>query len=150
MIIGIAIPSLIVLIGSIFTYEYLNNVKDRQEFVEIADDIKEDVLEIRRNEKNFFLYRNAEHRDNVYNAIFLLKNTISSISREIIEDIGQEDFSVLNESVQTYTDYIDELYKSYQEETEVTEKVREEGRKLEDSVPWQRERTRRGLRQALF
>ncbi len=134
MIIGIAIPSLIVLVGSIFTYEYLNDVKDRQEFVEIADDIKEDVLEIRRNEKNFFLYRNAEHRDNVYNAIFILKNTISSISQEIIEDIGQEDFSVLNESVQTYTDYIDELYESYREETKVTERVREEGRKLEDSV----------------
>ncbi len=134
MIIGIAIPSLIVLIGSIFTYEYLNDVKDRQEFVEIADDIKEDVLELRRNEKNFFHYKNAEHRDNVYNAILLLENTIKSISREIIEDIGQEDFSMLNKSVQTYTNYIDELYESYQDEIEVTEKVREEGRKLEDSV----------------
>lgn len=53
--IGISIPSFIALIGGILTYEYINDVKKRQELVLIADDLKEHVLEVRRNEKISFI-----------------------------------------------------------------------------------------------
>ena len=53
MIIGVSIPSLIALIGGLLTYGYINDVKKRHGFVQIADDLKEGVLEVRRNEKNF-------------------------------------------------------------------------------------------------
>jgi signal transduction histidine kinase len=131
IIIGISIPSFIAILGGVLTYGYLNNVKDRQGFVQIADDLKEEILEIRQNEKNFLLHKNSEYYEYFHDAIFALNNSINNISPKIIVEIGKEDFSLLRESIQVYSGLIDDLYKSYQQETNIVEKVREEGRKLE-------------------
>src|SRR3989338_8022868 len=131
IIIGISIPSFIAILGGVLTYGYLNNVKDRQGFVQIADDLKEEILEIRQNEKNFLLHKDSEYYEYFHDAIFALNNSINNISPKIIVEIGKEDFSLLRESIQVYSCFIDDLYKSYQQETNIVEKVREEGRKLE-------------------
>ena len=131
MIIGISIPSFIALTGSLLTYEYLNDVENRQGFVQIADDLKEHVLEVRRNEKNFLLHKDAEYYKYFHDAISVLNSSINSISPTTVVEIGKEDFSLLRESIQTYSNLTDNLYKNYTRETDVIEKVREEGRKLE-------------------
>ncbi len=134
MIIGISIPSFIALTGSLLTYEYLNDVEKRQGFVQIADDLKEEVLEVRRNEKNFLLHKDAEYYKYFHDAISALNSSINSISPTTVVEIGKEDFSLLRESIQTYSNLTDNLYKNYTRETDVIEKVREEGRKLESFV----------------
>ncbi len=134
MIIGISIPSLIALFGGLLTYGYINNIKNRQGFVQIADDLKEQVLEVRRNEKNFLHYKDAEYYRYFSGAISALNNSISSISPTTVVEIGKEDFSLLGKSLQTYSGLTDALYKDYQQETVVVEEVREEGRKLETFV----------------
>ncbi len=131
MIIGISIPSFIALLGGLLTYGYINDVKDRQGFVQIADDLKEQVLDVRRNEKNFIHYKNAETFNNLHNTISILTHSIDSIPPEIVETIGKDYFPPLRKSVQTYTGLIDNLNNNFQQEIEVTEKVREKGRKLE-------------------
>ena len=134
MIIGIAIPSFIVLIGGLLTYGYINNVQQRQAYVQIADDISNHVLEVRRNEKNFFHFKDARYLDNLHNAISVLNNSINNISLQAIEEIGKEDFSLIQDSIRKYPDLINKLYENYQQETKVTEKVRAEGRKLDAFV----------------
>jgi two-component system NtrC family sensor kinase len=134
MIIGIAIPSLIAVLGGFLAYIYINNVTNRQSFVEIADDLRESAFEIRRNEKNFLHYKNAEHLKNLNDAISVFTNSIRNISSGTVEEIGKKDFSVLDETINTYSNLMNDLYKSYQLEDEVVEKVRTEGRKLEDFV----------------
>ncbi len=134
MIIGISIPSFIALTGGLLSYNYLNDVENRQGFVQIADDMKEQVLEVRRNEKNFLLHKDAEYYKYFHDAISVLNSSINSISPTTIVEIGKDDFSLLSESLQTYSSLIDDLYKDYQQETDVVEKVREEGRKLETFV----------------
>ena len=134
MIIGIAIPSFIVLIGGLLTYGYISNVQKRQGYVQIADDINNHVLEVRRNEKNFFHFKNARYLDNLHKAISVLDNSINNISLQAIEEIGKEDFSLMQESVRKYPDLVNKLYENYRQETKVTEKVRTEGRKLEGFV----------------
>ena len=131
IIIGISIPSFIALLGSFLTYGYINNVKNRQGFVQIADDLKEQILEVRRNEKKYFHYKNAEYHGHLYDAISSLANSIKSISPETVEEIGKDKFSQLNKSIQTYSTLLNDLYGNYQQEIEVTGKVRAEGRKLE-------------------
>ncbi len=134
MIIGISIPSFIALLGSLLTYGYINDVKNRQGFVQVADDLKEQVLEVRRNEKNFLLHKDAEYYKYFHDAISVLNSSINSISPTTVVEIGKDDFSLFSESLQTYSSLIDDLYKYYQQETDVIEKVREEGRKLESFV----------------
>lgn len=131
MIIGISIPSLIAVIGSLLTYGYITDVKKRHGYVQIADDIKEDVLEVRRNEKNFFHFKDEQYYNHLNSALLTLNSFINSIPAETVQTIGKEDFSLLNKSVQTYSASVDNLYKNYLQETEVVERVRIEGRKLE-------------------
>ncbi len=131
MIIGISIPSFIVIVGGIFTYGYINDVKDRHGFVQIADDLKEHALEVRRNEKNFLLHKTAEHYENLKEASSAFNNSVNSVSPEIIEETGKEDFPKLRDSIRTYSNLADGLYKNYRQEAVVIEKVREEGRKME-------------------
>ncbi|MBI5408309.1 MAG: HAMP domain-containing protein [Nitrospirae bacterium] len=134
MIIGISIPSLIVIFGGLLSYEYLNDVKKRQEFVQLADKLTQQVLEVRRNEKNFLLHKDAAYYKFFQDAADAAGNSANNISPEIVEEIGKEDFLQLRRSIQTYSGLIYELYVNYQKETDVVEKVREEGRKLETFV----------------
>ena len=131
MIIGISIPSFIALLGVVLTYGYINNVKNRHGYVQVADDLKEEVLEVRRTEKNFFHYKDSEYLENLFHAISVLDNSIKNIPLGTIEEIGKGDFSLLNESLKTYSELIDGLYKNYLREAEIIEVVRAEGRKLE-------------------
>ena len=134
MIIGISIPSFIAVLGGVLTYGYINDVKNRQGIVQIADDLKENVLEIRRNEKNFLHYKATEYLKYLHDALSAFTASINRIPPKTAEDIGKEDFSLLNNSVQTYTKLIDTLFENYQKEIKVTENVRAEGRKLETFV----------------
>lgn len=131
MILGIAIPSLIALLGGLLAYGYIADVKNRQGFVIIADDMKEYVLEIRRNEKNLLLHKDVEYFKYCVDSISALKNYLSNISPQSTAEIGEGIFSELRNSIQTYSDTINKLYLQLQIETDVVEKVREEGRKLE-------------------
>ncbi len=134
MIIGIAIPSLIVLAGSLLTYEYIKNVRDRQSYVQIADDLKGHVLEVRRNEKNFLLHKGEEYYRYCQDAANTLTDLLDNISPEIVREIGKEDFLLLKQSAQTYSRLIYDLYLHYQREAGVVEKVRAEGRELETLI----------------
>jgi signal transduction histidine kinase/CHASE3 domain sensor protein len=133
MIIGISIPSLFTLIGGILTYSYISDVKIRHGYVQIADDLKEQVLEIRRNEKNFLLHKDVEYYRYFQDAISGLNKSVNAISPPTVVEIGK-DLSLLRGSVPAYLGFADDLFEYYQQEINVVEKVREEGRKLEAFV----------------
>ncbi len=134
MIIGISIPSFIAMFGVALSYEYINKVKNRQGFVQIADDLREKVLEIRRNEKNFLLHKTDKYYKYCQDAINTFNNSVNSISSEIVVQIGKEEFSLLRNSTQAYSSLTYTLLRNYQQETAIIEHVREEGRKLESFV----------------
>ncbi|MBI4844347.1 MAG: HAMP domain-containing protein [Nitrospirae bacterium] len=131
MIIGIAIPSFIAILGGVLTYVYIKDVKKRQGFVLIADDLKEQVLEVRRNEKNFVHYKNKEHFDILNTEIGQLEKNLSTISEKTINEIGEENFSRFRKTILEYFNLSNALFENYQNESISTEKVREEGRELE-------------------
>src|SRR4030067_3774216 len=113
MIIGISVPSFIAILGGLLSYGYINDVKNRHGFVQIADDIKEHVLEVRRNEKIFLHYKNTEYFNNLTAAIIVLNNLIDSTSEKTVKEIGREDFSLLRKSIQAYSSLVDKLLKNY-------------------------------------
>jgi signal transduction histidine kinase len=134
MIIGISIPSLIAMVGVVLSYQYVNKVKNIQGFVQITDDLREKVLEIRRNEKNFLIHKTDEYYTYCKDAITPFNNSVNSISSEIVVQIGKEEFSLLRNSTQAYSSLTYTLLGNYQQEAIIIEHVREEGRKLESYV----------------
>jgi signal transduction histidine kinase len=134
MIIGISIPSFIAILGGLLTYGYIADIKSRQAFVQVADDLKELVLEVRRNEKNFLNYKDEEHHGRLRNALFALTSSISNISPATVREMGEDKFSSFNSSVVTYSAIADKLNETFQKEREITREVKAEGEKLENIV----------------
>lgn len=134
MIIGISIPSLIVILGGLMSYRYISNVKSRESYVQIADDLRERFLEVRRNEKNFLLHKTQEYYQYCQDAVLVFGNSVNRISDEIVIQIGKEEFSTLRDSLQSYSGLTTSLLESYQQESDIVEHVREEGRKIESFV----------------
>jgi signal transduction histidine kinase len=134
MIIGISIPSLFAVLGAILTYGYINDVKHRQFFVQVADDMKENVLEIRRNEKNFLNFKDIDNIETLNKAISSFSGLTGNISIQTADQIGIEKIHTLKDSTQKYSELVDELGASFQKEKKIIERVRKEGRKLENIV----------------
>ncbi len=134
MIIGISIPSLIAIGGSILTYGYINDVKSRQGLVRIADDLKERVFEVRRNEKNFLHYQDSGHHESLRHAITALAGSVNEISQESAEEIGTGGVSLVDELLRKYSGLADELDKNFRIESDITGTVGAEGKKLETLV----------------
>lgn len=132
--ISIFIPSIIALVGGGLTYRYIYEVNKRQGFVQIADDFREHALEVRRNEKNFFHYKNPGHFDNLSGAVMVISSSIENTPQKTIEEIGKEEFFLLGSSLKKYLVILKALHESYLQESEVVEEVREKGRKLESFV----------------
>lgn len=134
MIIGITIPSLIAVLGALLTYGYINDVKERQSFVQIADDMKENVLEIRRNEKNFLHFKNIDHLEDLKIAINSFSYLTGEISLKTADKIGIDEITVLKEATQKYSALAEELGAGFQKEARLTGEVRKEGKQLENTV----------------
>ncbi len=132
--IGVTIPSLIAFAGSFITYGYISNTIERQRFVQIADDLKEDILEVRRNEKNFLHFKDQTQMQNVLNAVANLSGTIDAISDDSAGEIGKNNISSLRRQISDYNKTLHRLFSSYQSESRVVKKVRSAGRKLETII----------------
>ncbi|MEW6601843.1 MAG: ATP-binding protein [Nitrospirota bacterium] len=134
MIIGITIPSLIAVLGGILTYGYMNDIKSRQGSMRIADSFKENVLEIRRNERNFLHYRDTDHHKRLLNAVNTLTRSVNNIPPGTSEKIAQRGFPVLTRVRVSYEAIANKLHENFLKETEAAETVRKEGDKLEALV----------------
>lgn len=134
MIIGITIPSLIAVLGGILTYGYMTDIKNRQGSMRIADGLKENVLEIRRNERNFLNYRDVEHQQALLNSINTLNRSLNNISPGTSEKIARRGFPLLSKTREQYADRTNKLHENFLIEKEIVEKVRKEGDKLETLV----------------
>ena len=86
MIIGIAIPSFIALIGCLVSFGYINNVQKRQGYEQIANGIRNHVLEVRRKEKIFLNFKNTKHLDNLHNTISSLNRSTNDVSPSIVKE----------------------------------------------------------------
>jgi len=132
MVIGIAIPSIIALIGGILTYRYIKDIENRQNYVEMADDFKEKVLEVRRNEKTFLHFKNSLTLNQLHNEILSLRNLTRKVSQQSAAELGDQDYPNLTQNIETYPELVNILYQYYQQESSVVDQVRAEGRKLEE------------------
>ena len=64
------------------SYHYLRQIETKQRFVEIADDLSNTILEIRRYEKNYLLYGSAEDLQENRRYIQLGLETLEKIARK--------------------------------------------------------------------
>jgi len=134
VIIGFALCMLVIgLVGGI-SYHYLVEIERKQHFVEVADDISNIILEIRRYEKNYLLYGSEEDLQENRRYIAQGMELLAKITPEIQSFKGAPLMSSLDQQLLAYRQLMDELAgngrSANADPAQMEERLRERGKLL--------------------
>ncbi len=121
----------IILIG-FFAFENLSLVLTKLRFVEIADDLNASFLEMRIQDKNYFLYRDRKALPAIEEKIGDATNTIDAVRDDIIRAIGATDLRTLETYLKTYAAVVEEARAGSPDDRDLEERLRSEGKKLRE------------------
>jgi len=130
--VGVGLTACILAIGLIgwLSYHYLRQIEAKQRFVEIADDLSNTILEIRRYEKNYLLYGHAEDLEENRRFIKLGLETLEKIAPEAQTLKIAPQFPLFQREFRAYGRLMEELPKSAESRARVEEQLRERGKIL--------------------
>jgi two-component system, NtrC family, sensor kinase len=137
VILGLSLCVLVIgAVGGI-SYRYLREVERKQHIVEIADDLSNVVLEIRRYEKNYLLYGAAEDLQENRRYIEQGMEVLNKISPEMKNLKGASLLNHLGEELLGYSRLMEEMPTADRHggppgEAQISEQMREHGKTLVD------------------
>ncbi len=109
----------------------LSSIRFKLFLIETADDITNNLLEIRRYEKNFLLYNQDSDYMTVKKYLEILKNNIHAFRSEVIEHIGVDSYQKMKEDIKEYENIFDRVYKNLKKQTDLITEIRTKGREIE-------------------
>ncbi len=121
----------IILVG-FFAFENLNLVLTKLRFVEIADDLNASFLEMRIQDKNYFLYRDRNALPAIQEKIGEAADTINAVRDDILRAIGETDLKNLEEHLNAYAVAVQEARWGSPDDKELEANLRSEGKKLRE------------------
>lgn len=149
VIVGLTVSMIV--IGSIggMSFRYLRGIERKQHLVEVADDLSNIILEIRRYEKNFLLYGSAEDLEENRRYVRQGIEILSKVSPEVSDFKAAPQFSRIEKEFSDYRNLMEQLAERWRPGSipagaQVEEQLRERGKMLVDLsqglVAFERER----------
>jgi signal transduction histidine kinase len=125
---------LMVTIGGL-SYRYLREIERKQHLVEVADDLSNIILEMRRYEKNFLLYGSEEDLNENRSFIQQGKDLLSKISPEMQEFEGAPMLNELESEIRGYSSLIERMVEEKEHgarspNPQIEEELRDRGKSL--------------------
>lgn len=136
--VGMAICVLFVGVTGTISYRHLYKIERKQHIVEIADDLSNIILEIRRYEKNYLLYGADEDLKENREYIHKGMRTAEKIAPELMHLKGSSEIERLYKKFVAYSRLMDEMAveMAHKEKSadlkKIEEQLREEGKQLVD------------------
>lgn len=118
----------------LFVYIQIDQIKARQILVEIADDIKEELLELRRNEKNYIIRRDPVYLENIDTISKQLEDNLTSVKPHLLTTFNKDEYEILLGAVNSYDTLINEFGINYHTTAALTEDLRKIGRAIEKKI----------------
>ncbi len=134
LLFAFAIYVLLAAIIGFVAYKDLSTITNRLQLVQVADDITNTLLEIRRHEKNYLLFRDKDHIDLLSSFLANLKQNIDGIQREIILDIGNAKYMELKNSIGSYEKKINEIVEIHRAQSDLARMVVAAGQRLQKEL----------------
>jgi len=137
VIVGLSILlALMVAIGGL-SYRYLREIEQKQHLVEVADDLSNIILEMRRYEKNLLLYGSEEDLRENRRFIQEGKDLLSRISPEMKEFEGAPLLNRLESEIDDYRVLIERMVEkgkleAHPDKLQIEEELRDSGKSLVD------------------
>ncbi|MDP2156753.1 MAG: ATP-binding protein [Nitrospirota bacterium] len=134
LLFAFAIYVLLAAIIGFVAYKDLSTITNRLQLVQVADDITNTLLEIRRHEKNYLLFRDKDHIDLLNSFLANLKQNIDGIQREIILDIGNANYMEMKTSISSYEKRINEIVEIHRAQSDLARMVVAAGQRLQKEL----------------
>jgi signal transduction histidine kinase len=122
---------LLAVILGFFAYKELRTISTRLVLVETADDITNTILEVRRYEKNFLLFKDHASFAELEKYLDILKKNIDEIGSEIVAEIGSENAAMMKTAINEYERLVRGLADNFTTQQEQENLVRIRGRAAE-------------------
>lgn len=107
--VGFALSMIAVLLVSIVGYRNLVRIERKMRFVESAQELHYDLLEVRRYEKNFLLYGLREDQQAAIDYLDLSKEFFAKVQPDVKGLKGALQFEKLQQGMESYRQLLDEL-----------------------------------------
>jgi len=125
---------LLAVILGFFAYKDLRTISTKLVLVETADDITNTILEVRRYEKNFLLFKDSENLAELQKYLGVLKNSIAAIQTEIVLEIGSDNYTMMKAAIAEYERLVTTIAENYTTQEEQEALVRKRGQQTELAV----------------
>ena len=110
-------------------YKELRTITTSLALIERTDDLTNLLLEMRRYEKNYLLYRDKENLQELKRYIAEFSRNAENIRGEIVTHIGADKLHLMNKDIRDYNELVEALAVS--ETNEVVESMRQKARDLQ-------------------
>lgn len=134
LFLGFSLYILLALILGFFAYKELRMIGTRLTLVETADDITNTILEVRRYEKNFLLFKDEQSREELRKYLGELKRSIDAMQAEIVTEIGGNNYEMMKSAIADYERLITVLADGFTAQRELEARARVAGRKAEQAL----------------
>jgi signal transduction histidine kinase len=134
LFLGFGLYILLAVILGFFAYKELRMISTRLVLVETADDLTNTILEVRRYEKNFLLFKDSESLAELQKYLVTLKNSIAAIQTEIVLEIGSDNYRMMKSAIAEYERLITAIAENFTAQEELEALVRKRGRETERAV----------------
>jgi signal transduction histidine kinase len=134
LLLGFGLNFALMAVLGLLAYKEFRAIGTRLTLVEVADDLTNTILEVRRYEKNFLLYHDRDNLDELKKFLLLLTGNIGHIESEIISEIGEQNHGMMKKAIADYESLIGVIADNFTAQRELTEIVRQKGRLAEGAL----------------
>jgi signal transduction histidine kinase len=134
LLLGFGLYILLAVVLGFFAYKELRTISFRLLLVETADDITNTILEVRRYEKNFLLYKDETNFKEMKQYLAQLSEDIGDIEEEIIAELGRSSYESLRTDIGEFDRLIGGIAETFTEQIKQEDHVRISGRDMERTL----------------
>ena len=134
LLLGFGLYIVLAVILGFFTYRALKSISTSLVLVETADDITNSMLEVRRYEKNFLLYKDPHDLQELKKFLDMLQKAIDNIRAEIITEIQEHNYTAMKQAISGYEQLIDRLAQNFASQGQLVSRVINVGRNIESRM----------------
>ncbi|MEK6745212.1 MAG: ATP-binding protein [Nitrospirota bacterium] len=109
LFLGFGLYLALAVVFGILAYKDLGTIGTHLRHLETSDDITNSLLEVRRYEKNYFLYRDSGSLEEIARFLTAMKGSIEKIRHEMVNNIGAERLVLIDRSLAEYEQLIGKL-----------------------------------------
>jgi len=134
LLLGFGFYILFAVVCGFIAYKNLSKITSRLKLVEVADDITNTILEVRRYEKNYLLFRDKASLEEFEKYLSAFKKNIDKIETEIIREIGTENYAMMKKTLDEYEKLFKKINTNFIAQDELSTVVKTAGISIEGEL----------------